>query len=64
MHVFSSINNPFLSFHQPFGSINKEHGELLRWVTDTRQRITHFIETPVRDIQAEYKVIFDLMFVH
>lgn len=46
----------FLSL-QPFGSINKEHGELLRWVTDTRQRLTHFIETPVRDIQAEYKVI-------
>ncbi|CAM4782634.1 unnamed protein product, partial [Rotaria magnacalcarata] len=39
----------------PFGSINKEHGELLRWLTDTRQRLTHAIEAPIADIQAEYK---------
>ena len=50
----------FLSFIQPYGSINKEHGELLRWVTDTRQRLTHFIEAPIRDILAEYKVIVEI----
>jgi hypothetical protein len=53
----------FPSLNQPFGSINKEHGELLRWLTDTRQRLTLVIEAPIRDIQAEYKVITDLMFV-
>jgi hypothetical protein len=48
-----------LSLHssfQPFGSINKEHGELLRWLADTRQRLTHVIEAPITDFQAEYKV--------
>lgn len=44
------------SFIQPFGSINKEHGELLRWLADTRQRLTHVIQAPIIDIQAEYKV--------
>ncbi|CAF3427447.1 unnamed protein product, partial [Rotaria sp. Silwood2] len=39
----------------PFGSINKEHGELLRWVADIRQRLTLVIEAPIQDIQAEYK---------
>jgi hypothetical protein len=53
----------FLSFNQPFGSINKEHGELLRWLGDTRQRLALVIEAPIRDIQAEYKVTTDLMFV-
>jgi len=53
----------FLSLNQPFGSINKEHGELLRWVGDTRQRLTLVIDTPIRDMQAEYKVTRDLMFV-
>ncbi|CAF1393388.1 unnamed protein product [Rotaria sordida] len=39
----------------PFGSINKEHGELLRWVADARQRLTLILEAPIQDIQAEYK---------
>ncbi|CAF3725966.1 unnamed protein product [Adineta steineri] len=39
----------------PFGSINKEHGELLRWLVDTRQRLMLVIEAPIIDIRAEYK---------
>jgi hypothetical protein len=50
-------------FNQPLGSINKEHGELLRWLTDTRQRLTLVIEAPIKDIQAEYKVTSRFMFV-
>ncbi len=46
----------FLSLNQPFGSINKEHGELLRWLADTQQRLSHIIEGPITDIQVEYKV--------
>jgi hypothetical protein len=46
----------FHSSFQPFGSINKEHGELLRWLADTRQRLTYVIEAPIIDMQAEYKV--------
>jgi hypothetical protein len=49
-------NSLFRSFFQPFGSINKEHGELLLWLADTRQRLTHVIQAPAIDIQAEYKV--------
>ena len=41
---------------QPSGSINKEHGELLRWLADTRQRLTPLIDAPISDIQSEYKV--------
>ncbi|CAF1053347.1 unnamed protein product [Adineta ricciae] len=39
----------------PFGSINKEHGELLRYIADTRERLTVVIDAPIIDIQAEYK---------
>jgi len=49
-------NSLFRSSFQPVGSINKEHGELLRWLGDTRQRLTHVIEAPIVDMQAEYKV--------
>ncbi len=49
----------FLSLNQPFGSINKEHGELLRWLTDTRQRLTLVVEAPIKDMQTEYKVVTD-----
>lgn len=46
----------FVCSLQPFGSINKEHGELLRWLGDIRQRLTLAIDAPISDIQIEYKV--------
>ena len=52
------LTNFLFASIQPFGSINKEHGELLRWLADTRQRLTHVIEAPLTDIQIEYKVTF------
>ncbi|CAF1663438.1 unnamed protein product, partial [Adineta ricciae] len=39
----------------PFGSINKEHGELLRWLAGTRQRLSQVIQVPITDIRTEYK---------
>ncbi|UJR08743.1 hypothetical protein I4U23_013000 [Adineta vaga] len=39
----------------PFGSVNKEHGELLRYLVDTRQRLTVVIDAPIVDNQAEYR---------
>jgi hypothetical protein len=61
--IFLYLLNFFLSLNQPFGSINKEHGELLRWLADTRQRLTLVIEAPIRDIQAEYRVTTHFVFV-
>ena len=62
MYLFNIYTYIFLfrSLNQPFGSINKEHGELLRWLADTRHRLTLVIEAPIRDIQAEYKVIIQI----
>lgn len=50
------VKYTFVSLCQPFGSVNKEHGELLRYVTDTRQHLAIVLEAPIDDIQAEYKV--------
>ena len=46
----------FVLLHQPLKFINKEHGQLLRWLTDTRLQLTLAVQAPLRDIQVEYKV--------
>ena len=47
---------PLVLFHQPVKFINKEHGQLSRWLTDTRLQLTLALQAPLRDIQVEYKV--------
>ncbi|CAM2712242.1 unnamed protein product [Rotaria socialis] len=45
----------------PFGSVNKEHGEFLRWIADIRQRLAIVVDAPIQDIIAEYKEYVKLL---
>ena len=40
----------------PIGAVNKEHGELLKWLNETRQQLTVVVELPIRNLPSEYKV--------
>ena len=35
--------------------MNKQHGEFLRWLNETRQHLTFILEAPIRELPAEYK---------
>lgn len=41
---------------QPSGAINKDHGEFLQWLNETRQRLTTILDEPVEDLPTEYRV--------